>query len=151
MQNLVLLATALLACRPVPQDTGHPTCAEGRHWDGSGCVLDDSDADTDADADTDTDTDADTDADAPTWYLGDVVESLVYVGWDQPADTTARVEWSFEDGVWEQGPDRVLAALVGKELLRRGIARGHEPLDQERQDHEPRRHQHEGEDDREVL
>ena len=115
MQSLSLLAMALLACSPVLQDTSHPACTEGRHWDGSGCVLDDSDADTDADSDSDAD--SDTDADAPTWYLGDVVESLVYVGWDQPEDATARVEWSFEEDAWEQGPDRAIVAGPQEDLV----------------------------------
>ncbi len=63
-----------------------------------------------------------TDSDLPasraaTLRLHDEIRSLVYAAWDQPADATSRVEYSFDPGVWLASPDRETAAGPTEALL----------------------------------
>ncbi len=52
-----------------------------------------------------------------TWRLHEEIESLVVASWDQPVDATGYVEYSFDQGEWEQAPPRALATGPEEELL----------------------------------
>ncbi len=67
--------------------------------------------------DTDTDTDTDTGDGALGWRVHDTLGTLVYATWTQAEDSSGYVEYSFEEGVWLQSPERTLAAGPQEQLL----------------------------------
>jgi hypothetical protein len=51
------------------------------------------------------------------WRVHDTLGTLVYATWTQADATTGYVEYSFDDGVWLQSPERDIAAGAQEQLL----------------------------------
>ena len=66
---------------------------------------------------TTTQTTTQTSSDAPVAVVHPDFGSLVTVSWEQPAAGPAWVEYSFEDGVWEQTPERSAQVGAQEQLL----------------------------------
>ena len=51
------------------------------------------------------------------WSLHTEIESLITLQWDQIGDATGHVEYSFDEGVWMQSPQRTFTSGIEEQLL----------------------------------
>jgi len=111
---MLCLVALALGCSPATVGTsGDPPATTGGGDDGGDGGDDGGD-----DGGSGTDDTGEGGGDGPfSWDLHDEIESLIVVSWEQETAGTGYVEYSFDDGVWLQSPERSFSAGAETELL----------------------------------